>query len=97
MTEEQTRRFLDRAASASLDEWSRLLRFVLGDSRLPAPEFDPFRFVTYLKWLDGTLVARLGPDGDLFVQTPDRFGARPMKDAREAFTVITDTLQQQTQ
>lgn len=94
MTEEQTRRFLTRAASASLDEWARLLRFVLSDSRLPAPEFDSFRFVTCLKWLDGDLVARLGPDGDLFVQTPKVFGAQPMKDARQAFTVILETLQQ---
>lgn len=93
MSEEQTRSFLARAASASLDEWARLLRFVLNDSRLPAPEFDPLRFVTCLKWLDGALVARLGPDGDLFVQTPEVFGAQPMKDARQAFTVITETLQ----
>lgn len=93
MSEEQTRRFLTRAASASLDEWTRLLRFVLEDGRVPVPEFDPFGFTTCLKWLDGDLVARLGPDGDLFVQTPARFGAQPMKDARQAFTVILETLQ----
>lgn len=92
LTEQQTRDHLTRVASASMAEWARLLRFVLGDKRLPVPEFDPFRFTTCLQWLDGTLVARLGPDGDLFVQTPDRFGAQPMKDARQAFTVIAETL-----
>lgn len=92
LTEQQTRHHLTRAASASMAEWARLLRFVLSDKRLPVPEFDPFRFTTCLQWLDGTLVARLGPDGDLFVQTPDRFGAQPMKDARQAFTVLVETL-----
>jgi hypothetical protein len=93
LTEQQTRDHLNRAASASLDEWARLLRFVLGDQRVPVPQFSPFHFTTCLKWLEGSLVARLSADGDLFVQTPDSYGAQPMKNARQAFDVILEAIQ----